>query len=73
MKSVDYTFVSMYDIIKTVHSFQTDVNECASNPCQNSLSCTNLINDYRCTCKTGYTGKQCEINIGMYALWCFLQ
>ena len=51
-------------------SLQTDINECASNPCQNSLGCTDLIDDFNCTCKAGFTGKRCQINIGMYKKHC---
>ena len=37
-----------------------DINECASNPCQNGGSCTNLLNKYTCSCPTGFQGTQCE-------------
>lgn len=42
---------------------QTDINECASNPCQNAGTCTDAVNFYTCTCLTGYTGTQCQTNI----------
>jgi len=35
---------------------------CASNLCQNSGSCSNLINDYTCKCVNGFYGKNCEIS-----------
>lgn len=41
------------------------INECASNPCgANSLSCTDLLNAYNCTCKAGFGGKRCEVDLG---------
>ena len=38
----------------------TDINECASNPCYNGGTCNNNINYYSCSCKNGYTGTRCE-------------
>lgn len=35
-----------------------DVNECQSGPCSaaGSLDCIELVNDYQCLCRLGYTG-----------------
>lgn len=38
----------------------SDVNECDSNPCQNSATCVDEVNKYSCTCQPGYQGSQCE-------------
>jgi len=38
-----------------------DVKECDSSPCQNDGWCTDLINDYNCTCSEAFTGKNCSI------------
>jgi len=35
-------------------------SSCNVSPCINGGVCTNLINDYYCTCPTGYYGKNCE-------------
>ncbi|XP_067016111.1 uncharacterized protein [Acropora muricata] len=40
-----------------------EINECDSNPCQHNSTCTDLINDFLCTCHPGYTAKQCQTNI----------
>ena len=38
----------------------SDVDDCASNPCQNRTTCTDLLADYNCSCSLGYTGKNCS-------------
>ena len=37
-----------------------DINECASNPCQNGGECNDLVNGYNCTCADGYDGPDCS-------------
>lgn len=41
----------------------TDINECASNPCQNAGTCRDGINGYICNCAGGYTGIHCETGL----------
>ena len=43
---------SVFDIL--------DIDECASQPCQNNGKCTDGINGYSCTCEPGYTDTHCE-------------
>ena len=38
----------------------TDINECASNPCQNGATCADAVNMYTCYCVAGFTGILCE-------------
>ena len=40
-----------------------DINECMNNPCKNGATCVNLQGSYRCDCKSGYSGKNCETGI----------
>ena len=42
---------------------QTDINECASNPCQNGASCVDNVNSYTCNCVDGFSGAQCQTDI----------
>ena len=37
-----------------------DIQECASDPCLNGATCTDLVNGYECTCPPGYEGTNCE-------------
>ena len=37
-----------------------DINECESNPCENGGTCTDMDYGYRCSCKSGFTGSECE-------------
>jgi len=38
----------------------TDIDECASNPCQDGGSCIDQINGYTCNCSNSTTGVNCE-------------
>ncbi|XP_038065954.1 neurogenic locus notch homolog protein 2-like isoform X5 [Patiria miniata] len=47
----------------------TDMDECASVPCQNGAECVNGVNKFSCVCAAGFTGDLCEtgsstVNIG---------
>ena len=37
-----------------------DIDECASDPCDNGGNCTDGENGYTCTCEDGYVGADCE-------------
>eukprot|EP00794_Sanderia_malayensis_P020236 gene20236-22215_t len=41
----------------------TNINECASSPCQNGAQCIDAVASYSCQCRAGYTGVHCETNI----------
>uniref|UniRef100_A0A8W8M2J1 EGF-like domain-containing protein n=1 Tax=Magallana gigas TaxID=29159 RepID=A0A8W8M2J1_MAGGI len=43
--------------------YTTDINECASNPCENQASCNDLVNFFNCTCLPGFTDiNECASN-----------
>ena len=41
----------------------TNIDDCASNPCQNNAICVDKVADYECQCVLGWEGTDCEINI----------
>ena len=36
---------------------ETEIDECASDPCANGATCMDSLDMYECTCGDGYTGK----------------
>ena len=40
--------------------FNTDINECSSNPCLNGGKCVGQFNGYVCNCQPGYGGVLCQ-------------
>ena len=42
---------------------QPDGDDCASSPCFNAGTCTDLPWDYSCSCIQGYKGRNCEFDI----------
>ena len=40
--------------------YLSEINECASNPCQHGANCSDFVNEYNCTCVPGYNGSHCE-------------
>ena len=45
-----------------------DIDECANVNCSGRGECTDLVNDYKCNCNSGYTGKDCETGECNYSL-----
>ncbi|XP_060581989.1 fibropellin-1-like [Ruditapes philippinarum] len=39
---------------------ETNIDDCATNPCNNGGTCVDGINDYTCTCPPDTTGLTCE-------------
>ncbi|XP_035677399.1 uncharacterized protein LOC118416409 [Branchiostoma floridae] len=42
---------------------KTNIDECASNPCNNGGTCTDGVNGYTCDCAAGYAGDDCKTDI----------
>ncbi|KAK2162625.1 hypothetical protein LSH36_95g07036 [Paralvinella palmiformis] len=58
-----YTFQCNCDDGYTGALCDSNINECASTPCNNHGRCTDGIDGYTCSCDRGFSGAQCEINI----------
>lgn len=41
--------------------FMADIDDCASNPCENGGTCVDGIQSWRCVCVPGYIGQTCAI------------
>lgn len=41
-------------------TWQTDIDECASSPCQNNATCNDHIDGYNCSCVPGFRGRHCQ-------------
>ena len=62
-----FNSVDAFRFLSAIFSFPSlfflEINNCEPNPCKNNFVCTDLIDDFMCTCQLGYTGKQCETNV----------
>ena len=63
---LSYRFVNVDVLVKLSNCFYgiwtvSEIEECLSNPCQNSATCNELVNGYTCTCADGFTGTICDL------------
>ena len=58
---VKYTYSKKHEKVNKnlFFFFSQDIDDCANGPCQNGATCTDNVNDYTCTCFTGFTGRNC--------------
>ena len=60
----EFKSVYMINAGYTGPNCRLDINECQSDPCENSGQCTEPLTDmYQCICQAGYTGINCEVDI----------
>ena len=55
------TIGSLYRSTSLSYYFNSDIDDCAGQPCRNGGNCTDEVNDFHCDCVAGYTGKNCSI------------
>lgn len=41
--------------------FNLDIQDCASNPCNNDAQCVESAEGYKCVCQPGFTGVNCDM------------
>ena len=42
---------------------ETNIDDCASNPCLNGGTCYDLVNGYSCSCRPEFAGRTCSESI----------
>ena len=57
-KPLDLTFSEKEDLTRVFKNVKKC--GCKDLTCQNGGQCVSRLNDFRCECKLGYTGPQCE-------------
>lgn len=40
--------------------FHLGVKACSSRPCKNGGDCKNVGSSYKCKCKSGFSGRNCQ-------------
>ena len=43
-------------------SCETEVDECASQPCMNNATCHDYVDSFVCECVVGFSGRYCQMN-----------
>jgi len=56
-----YNHYDNYDYLTKAEIIELITNNCLENPCRNGM-CIDLVNDYRCDCNPGFSGKNCDVN-----------
>ncbi|KAJ7323451.1 hypothetical protein OS493_031651 [Desmophyllum pertusum] len=51
------------DWLHNIEGAKCCINECTKSPCKNGATCVNLQGSYRCNCKSGYSGNNCQTDI----------
>ena len=49
-------------------SLCSDIDDCIESPCANGGTCTDLVDDYSCSCVAGFDGKNCTVGKGTMIL-----
>ena len=46
-----------------IFSCETDIDDCAGEPCYNNATCVDGVNSFSCNCSEGYVGGLCEYSV----------
>lgn len=58
----DFLFVLKVLVMSIICLFMTDVDECASSPCQHRGTCIDGVAGYQCLCSPEWQGKWCQLD-----------
>ena len=59
-----------YFYFKLISPFLTDINDCATNLCQNGGTCIDGVDAFTCDCATGYEGEDCGTSKSLSNTFC---
>ena len=66
--------VCLFIVLICESSLFSDINDCASSPCQNNGTCHDMVNDFNCSCVAGFTDKMCQTSeSASKPPWCSLE
>jgi len=54
-------YISRYHVFSKLHF--ADIDDCKNITCNHNGACVDLVDNYHCDCKAGYTGGQCETGV----------
>ena len=55
-------------IVFSVCCVVSDIDECASHPCQHEGTCADHVARYTCTCASGYGGASCQTGRSLFCI-----
>lgn len=58
LEEVQMFRTTLIDIYQTL--YQTDIDECSSDPCANGGTCKDGIEAFTCSCPKGFSGQRCQ-------------
>ena len=56
-------YVDLLLLLSLKLHYLADTDECTSQPCSNGGVCKDGVNEFKCTCPKGTTGKTCSVDI----------
>ena len=60
------------NVVNSAYPLKTDIDDCASHPCENNGTCTDRVNGFNCSCAQGFNGTQCGTGNQFQSSCCFI-
>ena len=60
------------NVVNSASPLKTDIDDCASHPCENNGTCTDRVNGFNCSCAPGFNGTQCGTGNQFQSSCCFI-